>query len=1318
MSVRTRQPSRERRRRHVLFLVLVLLVSSAVQAVAAPAMAADDFDAVRHRWLQLLTDSDTNHADDPRYTGRLPKVGEVQGFVDRIDPDALSPDNAAYGQLWPTEFVYTTTAGVSGSFTRLVQMATAYVTPGTTLAGDAPLADATVAGLNALVHTLPRSQADLPLPHPSGDWYEWEIEIPKKITNVAVMMWGHRNLAVNDYLSAIKVLTPTCTRSGRSTNVSDYVDPSRGANRVWKCTTEVMMGVLARDAGAITTARGDALEAMATVRVGEGVYADGSFIQHGRHPYSGGYGTSMAQTYAELIYALHGSPWAIDGAASTAFAGWLRDGLRPLVYRGAGTPGVQGREIARAGTPKRNDPAETSIKNHQSGQGLTRAALILAEAMPSADALQLRSMAKGLISADTFAPYPDGYFLSLFTVARAYAVIDDAAIQPATDLTATKVYAGMDQVTHQRPGYMFGVSMFSNRILDYETLGENLRGWFTRYGMTQLVLPDDLGQYDDAYWPTVDATRLPGTTVSTAAGSTTPSSGVPSTASWVGGAALDGRYAAVGMELRDPFSDLSGKKAWFLYDDEIVALGAGITGIGPIVTTVDQRRVSGSEALTINGTPRCATNGSSEVVEGAKSAHLSGQNIGYYFPGGVTLRCKREVRTGAWSEIKPGESTKPHQRAYVSLWIDHGSNPSNASYSYVLLPGATAQQAADYAASPQVSVLRNETTIQAVQQNALDVIGVNFWQPRVTQRLDAWGEASFLTVDDAAAVVLQRTATAIKVAAADPTQQRTGALHMKLNTPSNGLVSGSAKVRLVQTVPAILSITSFQTAGATETAVLATDPQVLRPTHDAMVWKDHGDTNYGTTGLVVKNTGDGWTRRSYLKFDLAGVNPADIASATLRVHGNNTTCTECTTDLAVQSAPDENATGGAWSEDTLTWNNAPQPEGGPIGNLAVGTTASYASGDVTTYVRVQAAGDGVATFVLTEPAQTGEFVLLNSDEAATGQPQLVLTTRGPQVDNWQQPNAEATPIGDAYVDSDKLDAVGGQSTVNAVKYTPSQQRITYLTFDIAQYGAIEYAKLEFHAKVTEAGALADKVVVSEVGDAWNEGLVKWNSKPDVGAALKTLDVSATGGVVGLDVTDYLRRNAADGRASFAISGDPAGSRKYIAITSRESAANPPRLVLRAEYADRPALADTYVDAMDPAATHGPDKALVVDAGNRTALLRYSLDGVADLNRVAVNLYVPQCAVKPVTLTVYGSADGGWTEGGTSWATRPSSTLAPLREFTCGGKDPHVSIDVTGYAISQWLGDQTLSLQVKADDEITVSSKEESANPPTLTIKTS
>ncbi|MFG1867079.1 hypothetical protein [Micromonospora arborensis] len=194
----------------MLLLVLVLLATGAAQAVAvAPARAASDVDTVRHRWLQLLTDSDTNHAGDARYAGRLPDVPHIQGYAASIDPLAVSDaDNPEHGRLWPTEFDYDTTAGVSRSIDRLAQMATAYATPGTTLTGDAALADTTTGGLNALVDTFPDSAAQLPLPHPAAEWYDWEIAIPKQIVNIAVMMWGHPRLAVRDYLSAIRAGLP------------------------------------------------------------------------------------------------------------------------------------------------------------------------------------------------------------------------------------------------------------------------------------------------------------------------------------------------------------------------------------------------------------------------------------------------------------------------------------------------------------------------------------------------------------------------------------------------------------------------------------------------------------------------------------------------------------------------------------------------------------------------------------------------------------------------------------------------------------------------------------------------------------------------------------------------------------------------------------------------------------------------------------------------------------------------------------------------------------------------------------------------------
>ena len=76
-------------------------------------------------------------------------------------------------------------------------------------------------------------------------------------------------------------------------------------------------------------------------------------------------------------------------------------------------------------------------------------------------------------------------------------------------------FYNQDRVVHRRPGWTFAIAMSSKRMARYEWgNGENLRGWYVGDGMTYLY-NDDQSQFNDAYWPTVDAQRMPGTTVST-----------------------------------------------------------------------------------------------------------------------------------------------------------------------------------------------------------------------------------------------------------------------------------------------------------------------------------------------------------------------------------------------------------------------------------------------------------------------------------------------------------------------------------------------------------------------------------------------------------------------------------------------------------------------------------------------------------------------------------------------------------------------------------------------------------------------------------
>src|SRR5258708_39909141 len=85
----------------------------------------------------------------------------------------------------------------------------------------------------------------------------------------------------------------------------------------------------------------------------------------------------------------------------------------------------------------------------------------------------------------------------------------------------------------------------------------------------------DLGHYDNNYWPTVNPYRLPGTTVTTQTLVNSANQG-GSTQSWVGSANVLGLYGVAGMQLAQQASTLTANKSWFMFDDEIVALGSDI----------------------------------------------------------------------------------------------------------------------------------------------------------------------------------------------------------------------------------------------------------------------------------------------------------------------------------------------------------------------------------------------------------------------------------------------------------------------------------------------------------------------------------------------------------------------------------------------------------------------------------------------------------------------------------------------------------------------------------------------------------------------
>ena len=117
-----------------------------------------------------------------------------------------------------------------------------------------------------------------------------------------------------------------------------------------------------------------------------------------------------------------------------------------------------------------------------------------------------------------------------------------------------------------------------------------------------------------------------------------------------------------------------------------------------------------------------------------------------------------------------GESTEN----YLEMWVDHGKNPDNSSYSYVLLPETSVEETENYVREPKITILENSSKVQAVYHRKLGITGINFWQ-------EQGGSIGGITSDKAASVMLQETAKGtLKISVSDPTMKNQGEIRIML----------------------------------------------------------------------------------------------------------------------------------------------------------------------------------------------------------------------------------------------------------------------------------------------------------------------------------------------------------------------------------------------------------------------------------------------------------------------------------------------------------------------------------------------------------
>ena len=192
------------------------------------------------------------------------------------------------------------------------------------------------------------------------------------------------------------------------------------------------------------------------------------------------------------------------------------------------------------------------------------------------------------------------------------------------------------------------------------------------------------------------------------------------------GAVTDGRYGAVAFDFKSPHDPLAAKKAWFFFDKEYVCLGTGISARSKLaaVTTLNQCLLHGNVVVVSGNSKSVMPNGDRELNQVKWMLH---DGIGYLFPEAQTVNLSNQAQTGSWFKINH-QSDSPRDEISMDvfkLWINHGAQPANAKYAYIVVPATTEKEMENRNAS-DIVILANTADIQAVKHSGLNISQIVF----------------------------------------------------------------------------------------------------------------------------------------------------------------------------------------------------------------------------------------------------------------------------------------------------------------------------------------------------------------------------------------------------------------------------------------------------------------------------------------------------------------------------------------------------------------------------------------------------------------
>ncbi|MFI0771201.1 polysaccharide lyase family 8 super-sandwich domain-containing protein [Streptomyces sp. NPDC021218] len=790
-------------------MALPLRARAAGHPAASGATAEGDASGPAHT---RLIDNTVAVFAGTREVGTRPEVrAKLAAIATTARSRLTAMDRAGQGELFQGLALGTSDPNLITSFQYLYEIALATRTPedGTPsgLHGDTGVQRRVIDGLIWLHERYYGDQSK----GYYGNWFTWEIGISTHVSKILALLVDQL-AAYRPELAATYVASMDAyLRNGKAGDVDLDSRFHTGANLADITTNRILQGAVLGDDARIAKAIADQLTVLATIDpyalrhgVTDGFYADGSFIQHASVAYTGSYGKGLLTRVVQTIKMLDGTGYTTDDRLVRVAQGWVVDGFAPLIFEGWLMEIVKGRGVSRPATGYA-DAAE-----------VVEAVVGLSAHATGADVTALKGYVSYLRQTSKATLDPSA-FVSPVSIVRYADILADSSI-PARDLGPAErhlAFNAMDRTVHRRPGYAFALARSSSRISRYEYMsGENLMPWFQGDGAHHLYLSgqDQTQAFGIDYLTAVPPHRLAGVTAPVETRRTVPelygtlwydnpergftsSSETQNTYVYFprgthpfsGGAAL-GAYGVAGLvqsddvayaakqagDLPDDFvvyRDADATKSWFLFDDEIVVLAAGVgDAVGrAVTTTLDTRIAAPSDTLALTGRLRGGApwsgTGTAPLAWLRYANATQAASVGYVFLDGPPPTVTLDTVTRSRRAVRLANPDLPVTKQLFAVAVERPAGTPHTSMAYALVPSATERQLGAYARRP-LTVLANTTRLQAVAHRGLRITALNAFAPG-THR------AGRLAVRGPGSVLLREARDgALAIAVSDPTTER------------------------------------------------------------------------------------------------------------------------------------------------------------------------------------------------------------------------------------------------------------------------------------------------------------------------------------------------------------------------------------------------------------------------------------------------------------------------------------------------------------------------------------------------------------------